>query len=80
MPDCHHATLDPYLASFLLAEDAILADVTRTGPKRVEVRFVADWRLHELLRLYRSGRAIPLVPSRLFDAFKRIKSLSRTGR
>ncbi len=80
MPDCHHATKDQYLASFLLAEGASLAGVTRLGPKRVEVRFVADWRLHELLRLYHSGRAIPLVPSRLFDALKRIKSLARERR
>ena len=77
MPDGLHPTNDPYLASFLLAEEAELAGLTRLGPKTVEMRFVADWRLHELLRLYRSGRAIPLVPSRLFAAFRKLKSLSR---
>lgn len=77
MADGLHPTLDQYLASFLLSEEAALAGVTRLGPKTVEARFIADRRLHELLRLYRSDLAIPIVPARLFAAHREFKRLCR---
>jgi hypothetical protein len=75
-----YATNDPYLASFVLSQGAVLAGYTRLGPKRVEFRFVADRALHDLLRLYWSGERVPVVPARLFDALRMLKkrSLFRT--
>lgn len=76
MTDPLYATNDPYLASFLLNQGSVLAGYTRLGPKRVEFRFVADQKLHGLLRLYWSGTRIPLVPARLFAALRTLKSRS----
>jgi hypothetical protein len=77
MSVAHHKTTNPYLASFLLSEGAVLAGVTRLGPKKVEFRFAADLTLHVLLRVYWSNQLILVVPARLFDAFRVLKSLGR---
>ena len=74
----HYSTNDPYLASFVLSEGAVLAGCTRLGPKKVEFRFVADRRLHELLRLYWSGVATPIAPMRLFGVHRQLKRRSFT--
>ena len=71
-----HTTTDPYLASFLTSQKVVLAGCKRIGPKKVEFRFVADRRLHALLRLYWSAQPIALVPSRLMDALRTLKSRS----
>ena len=48
----HYVTHDTYLSAFVLNQGASLAGHRRIGPKKVEFRFLADRRLHELLRLY----------------------------
>ena len=73
-----HRTTDPYLASFLSSQKAALAGCTRIGPKKVEFRFVADRRLHALLRLYWSGEPVLLVPARLLASLRALKSRSIT--
>jgi hypothetical protein len=75
-----HRTCDTYLASFLTSQKAVLAGCTRLSPKKVEFRFVADRRLHDLLRLYWSGEPVWLVPSRLLEAHRTLKSRSLTRR
>ena len=72
----HHKTTDTYLASFLLSQGAPLADCRRLGPKRVEFCFVADERLHGLIRLYWSGEPVLLVPAKLLGALRQLKSRS----
>jgi hypothetical protein len=74
----HYTTNDPYLASFVLSEGAVLAGCTRLGPKKVEFRFVADRSLHNLLRLYWSGNLTFVSPGRLFAALRQLKSRSFT--
>ena len=76
MSDPLYPTNDPYLASFVLSEGAVLAAFARLGPKRVEFQFVADRRLHHLLRLYWGGQRIPVAPVRIFAALKTLKSRS----
>lgn len=76
----HHRTTDAYLASFLLSQGALLADSERLTPKKVEYRFAADRRLHGLLRLYWSEAPVLLVPSRLLNAHRLLKSRSLTRR
>ena len=71
-----YATNDIYLASFLCHHNASLTSLTRLGPKKVELRFVADAPLHELLRAYWSGRLIPVIPQELFGCLHRLKCLS----
>jgi hypothetical protein len=71
-------TTDPYLASFLLNQGGVLLYCERLGPKRVEFNFAADRRLHDVLRLYWSGVPVEVVPSRLFDALRFLKSRSLT--
>ncbi len=71
-----HRTTDVFLASYLLSQQAALASCQRLGPKRVEFSFAADCRLHELLRLYWSGEPTLLVPARLMDALRTLKSRS----
>ena len=71
-----HITTDPYLASFLTSQKAQLAGCKRVGPKKVEFRFVAERRLHDLLRLYWSNEPVLCVPARIMDAMRTIKSRS----
>jgi len=73
-----HKTTDPYLASFVLSEGAILTGCRRVGPKKVEFGFVADHTLHALLRVFWSGQLILVVPARLFEALRVLKSRSLT--
>lgn len=72
----HYKTTDPYLASYVISEGAVLAGCTRLGPKKVEFRFVADAHLHELLRRYWSGARLSIAPARLFAALRLLKSRS----
>jgi hypothetical protein len=71
-----HRTYDPYLASFVLSQGAVLTGITRLKPKKTEFRFVADRQLHDLLRLYWSGEPLPLTPARLFKTLRYVKSLA----
>jgi hypothetical protein len=68
-----YKTTDVYLSAFLLSEGAALQGRTRLAPKRVEFRFRADERLHELLRWYWRGQPLPLVPARLFASLRTLK-------
>ncbi|MGL4553344.1 MAG: hypothetical protein ACRC33_19430 [Gemmataceae bacterium] len=72
-----YRTRDIYLASFLISEEAEVLSIMRLGPKTVEVCFATDWRLHELLRFYWSERPLSVIPLKLFDALKVVKSRSR---
>ncbi len=72
----HYTTNDPYLASFLLSERAVLAGFRRIAPKTVEFRFLADRRLHELIRLYWSDEPAFVVPRKHFDALRWFKKRS----
>jgi hypothetical protein len=78
MPPVLYKTNDPYLASFILSEHAVFVGCRRLGPKTVEYSFVADRTLHALLRVYWSGRLILIVPARLMDALRFLKSRSIT--
>ena len=71
-----HKTIDPYLAAFLSSQGAVLSGRTRLGPKTVEFRFEADFRLHGMLRLYWSRQPVPLVPAQLFAALRKLKTRS----
>lgn len=71
-----HTTYDTYLASYLVYEGAVLIDCTRLGPKRVEYRFVADSRLHHLLRVYWSGMRVPISPGDLMNTLRELKKRS----
>ena len=73
-----YKTIDPYLASFILSEGAVFVGCRRLGPKTVEFSFLADRQLHVLLRAYWSGLAMLMVPARLFDALRFLKSRSIT--
>jgi len=76
MTSAEYKTTDRYLASFLAFRGSALTGHRRVGPKKVEFRFRADPELHELLRLYWSGRLTPLIPAELFSSFHRLKCLS----
>jgi hypothetical protein len=76
MISAQYITTDRYLASFLHFRGAALEGLRRLGPKKIEFRFRADPRLHELLRLYWSGQLTPIVPSLLFQSLQKLKSLS----
>lgn len=78
MNAAYHRTTDTYLASFLLSQRAVLASCQRISPKKVEFRFLADRRLHGLLRLYWSEVPVLLVPSRLLETHRYLKSRSLT--
>jgi hypothetical protein len=73
-----HLTRDPYLASFLISQEAILAGLRRVSPKKVEFSFVADRRLHQLLRLYWSEQPVWVEPAKFFRAHRELKNRSRT--
>jgi hypothetical protein len=71
-----HPTTDPYLAAFLLCEGGKLCTLRRVTAKKVEFRFATNRQLHVLLRTYWSERRIPVIPARLFDAYRTLKSRS----
>jgi hypothetical protein len=73
-----YKTTDPYLASFLLSEGAVLRGCTRLSPKRVEYRFETGSMLHGLLRIYWSGQRITVCPSYLFSSLRKLKQRSLT--
>src|SRR5437588_4502500 len=77
MPSSQHETTDIYLASFLFAQNAILTGCRRVGRRRNSFSFVADEKLHELLRVYWRQVPMTLVPAQLFAALRQLKSLSR---
>lgn len=70
-----YRTTDPYLAAFLCSRGVPLEGCTRLRPKKAEFRFPADRDLHGLLRLYRSGQFVPVIPAELFAALRRLKTL-----
>ena len=78
MIDTLHTTTDPHLAAFLVSERAKFIGLERTGPKRVHFSFIADRELHVLIRLYRGGCPIPIVPSKLLATLHDLKCLSIT--
>jgi hypothetical protein len=77
MAHSEYETSNPYLATFLLCCGATLVCFTRASRRRFLFRFVADARLHQLLRLWWSNTAVPLVPSRVFASLQRLRSLVR---
>lgn len=74
-PPYYH-TNDPYLASFVLNQGAVLVRYRRLGPKKVEFRFLADQKLHWLLFLYWHKVRTLVVPASLFDTLRKLKKRS----
>jgi hypothetical protein len=72
-----YETSDVYLASFLLCQGATLQSYEHASPRRVVFRFVTDEQFHAMLRLYWSNAPATVVPSALFTALRRLKSLIR---
>lgn len=72
-----YETSNPYLATFLLCCEASLVSFTRVSPRRFRFRFKSDVRLHQLLRLYWSNTAVPLVPKKIFTSLHELRSLVR---
>lgn len=72
-----HETSDIYLACFLLSQGATFDHCERVGPRRNNFYFVADDKLHRLLRQYWMHEPLKLVPAQLFAALRQLKSLSR---
>lgn len=68
-----YVTSDPYLGSFLLSQDAKLVSYEHVGPRRVVFRFLADLRMHGLLRVYWGNTPVPIVPAQLFASLREIK-------
>lgn len=68
-----YRTTDIYLACFLLHADAVLAGCRRLRPKKSEFSFIADERLHQLLRLYWREVPAPVVPARFLRTLTFLK-------
>ncbi len=68
-----YRTTDLHLASFLLHCGTVLAGCRRLRPKKNEFQFLADARLHQLLRLYWSATPTRIVPSRLLGTLTFLK-------
>lgn len=77
MTHSQYETSNPYLATYLLCCEARLISFTRVSPRRFLFRFIADVRLHQLLRLWWSNTAVPLVPARIFASLQRLRKLVR---
>lgn len=77
MNPSHHETPDIYLAAYLLSQGATFVSCRRVGLRRNIFSFVADEKLHELLRLYWRQQPMSLVPALLFSSLRRLKSISR---
>lgn len=77
MSSSHHETSDIYLAAYLLSRGATFVRCERVGLRRNHFFFVADAKLHELLRLYWMNVPMTIVPAHLFAALRRLKSLVR---
>jgi hypothetical protein len=73
-----YITHDVHLACFLVNEGATFLGCKRLKPKKVAFSFVADERLHMLLRLYWRGQPLPVVPAKLLAALHKLKCLSIT--
>ena len=71
-----YVTNDFFLAAFLVHKGATILGLRRLGPKRVEFRFETGEKLHELLRLYWSGRIASVIPWEMFLCYHRLKCLS----
>jgi hypothetical protein len=76
MDDALHTTIDPHLAAFLLTEGARFVGLERSGPKRVHFSFIADRQLHSLIRIYRAGHPVLIVPSLLLGTLHDLRCLS----
>ena len=77
MNPSRYETSDKYLGSFLLSSGATLTGYARVSKRRVMFRFVANERLHELLRLYRNLTPVTLVPLQFVAALRCLKRLAR---
>ena len=77
MNPAQYETSDKYLGSFLLSQGATLTGYARVSKRRVMFRFVANERLHELLRLYRNLTPVTFVPLQYVSALRRLKRLAR---
>ena len=77
MNSSHYETSNVYLASFLRCQGMKLDGFERVSPRRVQFRFVAHEKIHELLRLYWGNVPLPLVPAALFASLRDLKSLIR---
>lgn len=77
MPTPYHETSDIYLAAFLLSQGAKFVRCRRVGLRRNEFTFVADAKLHHLLRRYWLHEPMTLVPAQMFMSLRRLKSLAR---
>ena len=77
MSQSHYETSNVYLASFLRCQGADFLGFERVSERRVQFQFIADEKVHALLRLYWSSTPVPLVPLGLFGALRYFKSLIR---
>ena len=77
MTNSRYETANVYLASFLFAHGVTLDGFERVGSRRVVYRFVADEKLHELLRLYWGNFPLPIASASLFAALQNLKKLVR---
>src|SRR5262249_10159020 len=73
----HYETSNVYLASFLLSQGVALDGFSYVSARRVQYRFIATEKLHQLLRVYWGNLPMALVPSMLFSSLQRLKSLVR---
>lgn len=71
-----HTTNDAHLAAFLVTEGARFVGLERSGPKRVHYSFIADRQLHSLIRVYRAGHPVLIVPCRLLGTLHDLRCLS----
>jgi Domain of unknown function (DUF5659) len=72
-----YETSNVYLAAFLLCQGATLLGFERVSPRRNLFRFASDEALHNLLRLYWQNVPFTIVPTKLFDSLKELKSRTR---
>lgn len=70
-----YRTSDLPQASFLHASGIPLVGIERIDEKRSEFLFEHAEEVDELLDAFASGRAVPVVPSRLLASQKHLKSL-----
>jgi Domain of unknown function (DUF5659) len=72
-----YETSNVYLAAFLLCQGATLLGFERVSPRRNLFRFASDEALHNLLRLYWQNVPFTIVPTKLFNSLRELKSRTR---
>jgi hypothetical protein len=70
-----YRTSDLPQASFLHASGVPLIGIEKVDEKRSEFQFEYTQGIEDLLNAFASGRAVPVVPSRLLASQKHLKSL-----